>query len=57
MSTVWERRRKRWALYKDAQAAAASAPHVDAAEFAAARREAVEDRGRDFVEAQKAVRS
>lgn len=50
MSTMWERHRKRWAEYKAAVAAAASDPIVSAADFAAAHREHVEDRGRDFVE-------
>lgn len=47
---IWERRRARWAAHKAALAAAANDPVIDAAEFAAAHREHVEDRGRDFVE-------
>lgn len=49
-SVVWARRRARWALHKEAVAAAKNDPIVSVAEFAAAHREAIEDRGRDFVE-------
>lgn len=61
-STVWARRRERWAVYKAAKASADRQDALDAAYlareavFREGHREAIQDRGRDAVEDMKATR-